>query len=134
MIIKRSGYHILRLSMAVTFLWIAILIFKSPVFWTGFIDSWFLDVLPFEALTLIYIVGVFDLLLGLAFLVDWKVHWAGLLSALHMFNILIVTGIDEITVRDIVILGAGLALLSETMPESWKSWLHKKAKPSGGKM
>jgi uncharacterized membrane protein YkgB len=134
MIIKRSGYHILRVSMAVTFLWISVLIFKSPLFWTGFLPVFVLNASPISAVEIMYIVAVVDAIIGVMFLVDWKVHWAGLFAALHMLGILAVSGIDDITVRDIAIMGAGVALLSETMPDNWRAWLHKKAKPSGGKM
>ncbi|MDP2631352.1 MAG: hypothetical protein Q8P30_01115 [Candidatus Uhrbacteria bacterium] len=129
--IKRSGYHILRVSMAITFLWIAVLIFREPMLWSGFIDPWFLRISPLDGITLIYIVGVFDALLGLMFLIDLKTHWAGFLAALHMFSVLTVSGIDNITVRDIAIFGASLSLLSEAMPQRWRDAFKKKAKPTG---
>ena len=131
MLIKRTGYHILRVSMAVTFLWIAVLIVKSPIFWSGFLPPFVIDMLPVAPETFMYGVALFDAFLGVLFLVDWKVYWAGLLAALHMLGILLLSGIDDITVRDIAIMGAGFALLSETMPDSWRDWIHKKAKPTG---
>ena len=134
MIIKRTGYHILRVSMAVTFLWIAILIVKAPLSWSGFLPPFFIDLLPIEPVMFMYFVAGFDALLGILFLIDAFVYWAGLLAALHMIGILAVSGVDDITVRDIAIMGAGFALFSETMPERWREWIHAKAKPAGGRI
>lgn len=109
--------------MAITFLWIAVLIFKSPLFWTGFLNPFIVDMLPITAVQFMYVVAVLDAVVGIMFLINWKVYWAGLIAALHILGVLVVSGINDITVRDIAIMGAGFALFLETVPVRWKTWL-----------
>ncbi|MCH7883101.1 DoxX family membrane protein [Patescibacteria group bacterium] len=115
---KTYGFHILRVGMAITFLWIGVLIFQSPEAWAGFIQPWARDLLPISPRTALIATAIFDLTIGGFLLIDVFTWLASLLGAIHLASILAVSGIDAITVRDIGLLSA-MIFLSVT------SWPHR---------
>lgn len=118
----KSSFHILRVSLAITFLWIGILIIKDPLSWATYLQPWVTDWLPTNLRALMLSTAVLDLLIGLLFLTDYAVWLAAGLGALHLITVLIVSGLTEITIRDIGLLGGTLSLLITTL-------LHKLPNP-----
>ncbi|MCH8049662.1 hypothetical protein IH979_03035 [Patescibacteria group bacterium] len=119
----KSGFHILRVGLAITFLWVGVLILRDPLFWSGFVHPFFLDLIPLDAIKIMYATAAFDILVGVLLLLDVYLYWVALFASMHLFTILIVAGINDITVRDIALLGGTLALFADRMPESWRRWL-----------
>ena len=107
---SKSAFHILRVGLGTTFLWVGILILKEPLSWAGYLHPWALTLSPFSPEVLMMITGIFDVALGVLFLLNLGVRVAGFLAALHMVGILVGGGVNDITVRDIGLLTAGLAL------------------------
>ena len=107
---KTSSYHILRVGMAITFLWIAILIFREPEAWGGLLQPWASGLLPVRIREAMIGTAVLDLLIGFFLLIDFYVWLAALIGAAHLVIVLATTGITEITVRDIGLLTAMFAL------------------------
>lgn len=107
----------LRLGLGLMYLYSAYDIFYHPSAWTWAIPSWFRNVvevvMPLEAYLRIQAVGEFAIaLLFVAwFSGKWGVRIASILATLEMAGILLLTGIDSITFRDIGLLGAALALV-----------------------
>lgn len=118
---KTSGYHILRVGMGITFLWVGILIFREPEFWSGFMPVFvikmFDNLIPFTMLT-----GVVDVLIGLFLLFDLLTFWIALIAFAHLIGILLLTGIDDTTVRDIGLAAGAFALAVEGAPESVRKY------------
>ena len=110
------GFHILRVGMAITFLWIGVLIFQSPEAWAGFIQPWALDLLPISPKAALMVTAILDIVIGGFLLIDMFTWLAALLGALHLASILIVSGIDAITVRDIGLLAAMVSLTAASWP------------------
>ena len=123
---SKISYHILRIGMAVTFLWIGIVILKEPEVWGGYIGSWAIDLLPLPIKEIMIGTAILDIAIGVLFLVDSFVWIASLVASIHLIIVLIVTGITDVTVRDIGILATTLALMIETLPQSFiekiRSW------------
>jgi len=109
---------ILRVGLAITFIWIGVLIVKNPAAWASYVLPWAAALLPVPIETMMFGTGIFDILVGLALLVGIKTWIPAFLAAGHIFVVLITTGITEITVRDIGLLGASIALLIDTLPAS----------------
>ena len=127
---KTEGvYYILRVGLGLTFLWIAVLIFRDPKFWGGFLQPWAAGLLPLPLTEAMIGTAVLDALIGLAFLVDRWVWVTALLGSIHLVVVLATTGITEVTVRDIGLLGGTIALCWTNIPEKLKFLLKKK---SGG--
>lgn len=113
---KKSSYHIIRVGLAITFIWIGVLIFKDPQSWAGYIKPWAVDILPIPLNQAIIFTAIFDIIVGALLLIDWQSRIAGILAAIHLIIVLIVGGITDITVRDIGLLTACIAIIIESSP------------------
>jgi uncharacterized membrane protein YphA (DoxX/SURF4 family) len=113
---KPISFHILRVGLAITFLWIGILILQSPEGWGSYIQPWVEKFLPFSIKETMISTAIFDLLVGFLLLIDSYVWIAALLGAVHLIIVLVVSGITEVTVRDIAILAGSVALFFESFP------------------
>jgi nitroreductase/dihydropteridine reductase len=67
---KISSYHIIRVGLAITFLWIGVLIFKSPEGWGTLIQPWAAGLLPVSLKTAMIATAILDLAIGLLLLID----------------------------------------------------------------
>lgn len=107
---REASFHILRVGLSITFLWIGILILKDPQGWSGYIQPWLLDLLPLTPSHIMVSTAILDITVGTLLLID-KLTWqASLVGAAHLITILIASGINSITVRDIGLLAGCLSL------------------------
>src|SRR3989344_2162832 len=113
---NKTSFHILRVGLAITFLWIGILILKQPEAWSGYMQPWAAGLLPIPIEQAMKGTAVLDLVIGALLIFDSYVWLAALLGTLHLISVLVVSGITDITVRDIGILSAALALMVDSMP------------------
>lgn len=113
----KPSFHILRVGMAITFLWIGILIFKQPEAWGGYLQPWALDLLPVPISQAMIGTAVLDIVIGFLLLIDTYVWAAALVGAIHIIIVLTVSGITDITVRDIAILAGEIALMVDSLPK-----------------
>lgn len=118
-----SGFHVLRVGIAITFLWIGILIFKNPEAWgTGFIQPWAAGLLPVPIREAMLGTAVLDVVIGVLLLADVFTWVAALVGSAHLIVVLTVSGINAITIRDVGLLAGTLALLVSTLPEKFVFW------------
>jgi uncharacterized membrane protein YphA (DoxX/SURF4 family) len=120
---KTPSLHIVRVGLGITFLWIGILIFKEPLAWGGYLQPWATELLPVPLAQIMIGIALLDSIIGILFLIDTYTWIAALVAGIHILIILIVSGVTDITVRDIGILTAIITLLSETFPEKIKQSL-----------
>ena len=114
------GYHIVRVGLAITFLWVGVLIFQDPVGWGSFIMPWAQKFLIASPAQTMIITAIFDIVVGGLLLVGVWVWAASVLAAVHLAIVLAVAGIDPITVRDIGLLAASVTLAVATWPARFK--------------
>lgn len=114
----KTSFHILRVGMAITFLWIGILIFKNPEAWGGYLQPWAAGLLPIPITQAMMGTAILDIAIGAFLLVDFLPWLAALVGATHIIIVLTVSGITDITVRDIGLLVATLAIVVESLPSS----------------
>ncbi|PIR69617.1 MAG: hypothetical protein COU47_02585 [Candidatus Niyogibacteria bacterium CG10_big_fil_rev_8_21_14_0_10_46_36] len=114
---KDASYHILRIAVGITFVWIGILIFQSPEAWGGFVEPWVENLLPLPLKDIMLATAAVDVVIGFFLLVDVYVWIFGFLGALHLATVLITSGITAVTVRDIGLLGGLIAITLV----SWKT-------------
>jgi uncharacterized membrane protein YphA (DoxX/SURF4 family) len=114
---RKAGYHMVRVGLAITFIWIGILILRNPESWGGYVSPWALKLLPVPLLEAMIGTAVLDIVIGVLLLTDTITWLASLLGAGHLVIVLAVSGITDITVRDIGLLLALLALLVDSPPE-----------------
>jgi len=113
---KKTSFHILRVGLAITFLWIAVLIFKEPEAWGAMLQPWAAGLLPIPIETAMIGTAVLDLLIGFLLLLDVWVLLAAILGTIHLLIVITTVGINLITVRDVGLLAGTLALLIDSLP------------------
>ena len=116
---RKSSYHFLRVGLAITFLWIGILILRDPLAWGSYIQPWALKFLPASLEQAMRGTAVLDIAVGLGLLFDFFPWVVALIGSVHLIIILITSGVTDITIRDVGLLTGTIALLIESSP----SWL-----------
>ena len=115
---KKLSFHILRVGLAITFLWIGFLILKAPEAWGGYLQPWAVRLLPVPLPEAMMGAAIVDLAIGFFLLIDSFVWLAALIGAMHIVIVLITSGITDITVRDIAIVAAASALSIDSLPQT----------------
>ncbi len=112
--------------MAITFIWIGVLILKSPESWGGYLHPWAVNLLPISIEQALLGTAIFNIIIGVLLLIDLFTWVAAILGALHIAIVLTVSGISDITIRDIGLLSATIAIAIESLPLWIKSFIQKK--------
>ena len=115
---KKTSFHFLRVGLAITFLWIGVLIFKNPEAWGGYLQPWAAGLLPIPLSQAMIGTAILDITIGAFLLFDFLPWLAALVGAIHLVIVLSVSGVTDITVRDIGLLTAVLALMIDSLPPS----------------
>lgn len=118
---NKTSFHIVRVGLAITFLWIGILIMRAPEAWGGYLQPWAAGLLPVPIERAMWGTAFLDIAIGALLLIDWKTWIAALFAALHLIIVLAVSGITDITVRDIGLFAAALAVMVESLPYALKT-------------
>lgn len=117
---KPSSYHVLRVGVAITFLWIGVLIFRNPEAWGGYLKPWAAGLLPLPLKQAMLSTAILDILIGFLLLIDILSWLAALVGAIHLIIVLTVSGINAITVRDIGLLAGCVSLAITSWPLNFK--------------
>ncbi len=115
---KKTSFHFLRVGLAITFLWIGVLIFKNPEAWGGYLQPWAAGLLPIPLSQAMIGTAILDITIGAFLLFDFLPWLAALVGAIHLVIVLSVSGVTDITVRDIGLLVAALAIVIDSLPPS----------------
>jgi len=123
---KKTSFHFLRVGLAITFLWIGVLIFKNPESWGGYLQPWAAGLLSIPLTQAMIGTAILDILIGFFLLIDVLTWLAAFVGAVHLIIVLAVSGITDITVRDIGLLAAALALMIDSLPQVVLKWFKEK--------
>ncbi len=102
--------HTLRIGIAITFIWIGIMIYGDPIGWGGYIQPWALPLLPLPLSEMMVSTAFLDIAIGVLLIIDVWTPYMAALATMHLVIVLITSGINAITVRDIGLIGGTLAL------------------------
>lgn len=97
---KALGRAILRIGMALVFLWFGIDQIIEPNAWIGFIPEWVLGMVPLSATVFIYLNAAFEIVFGAALLFGLFTRFVAFLLFLHIADITLTVGFSAIGVRD----------------------------------
>lgn len=125
--LQRYAQLILRLGLAAVFLIFGLDKFRSEgvqlASWADWVPGWFSTLIGGQVKVFIVALGVFEVLVGLAFLTGYLLFWAALLSSLFLLATVLLStsgpffgSIDQSTIRDIGLLGGTLSLMLSTAP------------------
>ncbi|MEK6910445.1 MAG: DoxX family protein [Nanoarchaeota archaeon] len=106
--LKKYAPITVRIGISLVFLWFGFQQLLNPGDWTAWLPS-FTSFLPFKAVTLIVISGLFESILGLFLILGIFTRLSSALLILHLIGIIFSVGYNEIAVRDFGLL---MALLS----------------------
>ena len=124
---QRYGQLSLRLGLAAVFLIFGLDKFRGEeaqfASWADWVPGWFSMLIGGRVKGFIYVLGVFEVLAGLAFLTGYVLFWASLLASVFLLATVLVSTsgpffgkIDQSTIRDIGLLGGTLSLMLSTAP------------------
>lgn len=113
---KKTSFHFLRVGLAITFLWIGVLIFKNPDAWGGYLQPWAVGLLPIPLSQAMIGTAILDITIGAFLLVDFLPWLAAFVGAIHLIIVLTTSGVTDISVRDIGLLVAVLAIVIDSLP------------------
>src|SRR4029453_995418 len=123
--LQRYALLSLRFGLAAVFLIFGLDKFRSEeaqfASWADWVPGWFSVLIGGRVKGFIYVLGVFEVLAGLAFLTGYVLFWASLLSSVFLLAPVLVSTsgpffgkIDQSTIRDIGLLGGTLSLMLST--------------------
>lgn len=107
---KKTPLKVLRIGTAITFFGVGVFIIKDPEAWLGYIKPWALAISPFSPKTAVLLAGVFDILVSFLLFFNYAGRLAAFFASLHLIVVLLVSGVNPVTVRDIAILAGTAAL------------------------
>src|SRR3989344_4117998 len=96
---KKYAPTVVRIGIAIVFLWFGLSQFINPSEWTGWLPG-YTRALPASATTLVVLNGLLETIFGALLLVGFYTRLAAVLLSLHMAHIITVVGYGEIGVRD----------------------------------
>ena len=115
---NKTTLRIARIALGLTFLGIALMIFRAPAGWGAFIKPWAAALLPVAPAQFMMGVAVFDTIIGLLLLCGVWTWIVALLAALHLASVVVAIGWNSSSVRDIGLFGSALAISVATMPST----------------
>jgi uncharacterized membrane protein YphA (DoxX/SURF4 family) len=120
-----AAFMLLRVGFAVLPIWMGADKFANQLtYWPHYLAPWIVGLLPFSAQTAMYVVGIVEILAGLA--VAIKPRYAGYVVALWLagiiINLLTYSGFYDVALRDFGLLVAALATtqLARRYDAAWR--------------
>ncbi len=105
------SYTVLRITLGLVFILTGFFILQEPASWIELVQPWVRDILPISLETAIYITAIYDIAQGIWLITGVYTGIASILAGLHLAQVLVVTGVNWITYRDIGLLGMNIALI-----------------------
>ncbi len=115
---NRFAKYLLQIGLAITFFVIGMMILQDPEGWGALIQPWALKLVPGSVVDAMRQTAYVDMGLGILFLIGPVAWIAALVGSVHIVIVLVTVGVNTITIRDIGLLAATIALCIETTPAS----------------
>lgn len=123
------SYFFLRWGLGLTFLLIALDMWRHPDVWIGYLPQESLFGMTREAL--LFGTALFNAVVGALMMLRVAMKVVASLAALHVLGVLVFNGLDPVLLRDVGLLGAALALA--TWPTRYRRRKHGWGLPFMGK-
>ncbi len=110
----KFSHFFIRFSLAIVFLWFGADKFFHPFYWiNAWMPKWAIDFagrLGVDGISLIYLFGTFEVLIGISLISGVFIRSFSFLAIIFLLSVIIFTGFNEITVRDIGLIGGFMSL------------------------
>lgn len=115
---SQHAHAVVRIALAVLFIWFGVLEGHNPGMWTGFVPQWVSAMFGGNSTLLVYMNGWFEIVAGLCLLVGFQVRIVSVLLSLHLFFIAGSIGFGPLGLRDFAL---SFAMLSVAIagPDAW---------------
>jgi uncharacterized membrane protein YphA (DoxX/SURF4 family) len=107
---KAISPTVLRIGIALVFLWFGTNQIIDPVSWVDYIPAWVVSISHLSAETIVYLNAAFEIFFGTALALGFFTRFVAFFLMLHMFDITITVGLDAIGVRDFGLSVASLVI------------------------
>ena len=101
------------------------MVLKDPEGWAAFIKPWVIDLIPVPIAQFMIGTGVLDIAIGILLMFDTTLMIGSLLGTLHLITVLLGSGVNSVTVRDIAILTSVFSAFIESLPNKYKVKSHE---------
>ncbi|MBI2623654.1 MAG: DoxX family membrane protein [Candidatus Liptonbacteria bacterium] len=101
---------VLRLALALVFLWFGTSQLTTPAAWTGFVPAWALNISGMGAATIVHVNGWFEVVASVLLGLGVAVRPVAFLLFMHLAGIAASLGMTELGVRDFGLSMATLAV------------------------
>ena len=116
---RNASLRVLRVGLGITFVWIGLLILKQPEAFAGYLQPWAAGLLPISIAQAMVGTAILDIVIGILFFIARWSWIAAVLGTAHLAIVLVVSGITDITVRDIGLLAGTIAVAIDSTPSSF---------------
>lgn len=121
------GPVVLRIGIALVFLWFGMEQLISTQGWTNLIPKAITDITGLSASTIVYFNGAFEVVFGLCLLFGYFTRTVALFLAFHMLDIMVVVGYNAVGVRDFGLAIATIKIFLHGMDScSIDAWLMRR--------
>ena len=104
------GIFILRIGLAVLFLWFGFSQFLDQAAWTSWVPEWAMNLSGLEAEMIVLLNGGLEIALGVLLALGLYIRPAAVLLGLHLALITFEIGLNSVGMRDFAIMAATFAL------------------------
>lgn len=98
--IKKLSPSVLRIGIALVFIWFGWSQIHNANEWLGFVPQWVSDVSSLSVNTIVYLNGIFEIVFGTALFFGFLTRFVAFFLALHILDITFIVGLNALGVRD----------------------------------
>ena len=122
-----SPLFVVRLGIAVVFLWFGMDKFFRPLVWFGFVPEFAVGLNPLSPSAFMYVQGVVETALGFLLLIGFFTRIASVAAAFIMLLVVVSLGFNDLGIRDFAVFCIAVALsLSDPVKPSLDFYLRSR--------
>lgn len=107
---ERIAYHLLRLGLAVVFLWFGFSQLTNGITWVAWVPLWAVELLNIPPAMIVLANGLLEVVLGSLLALNLFVRPVAIILGVHLFIITIEIGATAVGIRDLGLTCATFAL------------------------
>lgn len=97
---ENLGLYLLRFGLVVVYLYFGYAQLKDPVAWSGIVPNWATSLSTLEAVTIVYINAVFEIIFAILLAIGIRSKWVSFILGIHLGIITLTLGFSAEGARD----------------------------------
>ncbi len=107
---KNISFHILRMGMAIVFIWFGFSQIFDSINWVAWVPEWASNLINLPPALIVILNGWFEIIFGSLLIFNLFIRFSSLILAIHLFFIFLSISLTPIGIRDFGLFMATLAL------------------------